>query len=61
MSRNPAAIHLLESNQDKIDWTALSGNPAAIYILENNQDKITYPLFSKNSAIFEEPLSYILK
>jgi len=61
LSRNPAAIHLLEVNQDKIDWTALSGNPAAIYILENNQDKITYPLFSKNSAIFEEPLSYILK
>ena len=28
MSENPAAIHLLEQNQDNIDWEYLSGNPS---------------------------------
>jgi hypothetical protein len=28
LSSNPAAIHLLEQNQDKIDWHCLSANPA---------------------------------
>jgi hypothetical protein len=33
LSRNPAAINLLEQNQDKIDWNQLSANPA-IFELE---------------------------
>ncbi len=28
LSRNPAAIHLLEQNPDKIDWCELSRNPS---------------------------------
>ena len=28
LSGNPSAIHLLESNQDKINWFRLSQNPA---------------------------------
>ena len=30
MSHNPAAIHLLEANQDKIYWPGLTINPAII-------------------------------
>ena len=37
---NPAAIHILEKNPDKIDWDWLSENPAAIHILEQNLGKI---------------------
>src|SRR5271170_7211936 len=32
LSRNPAAIHLLQANPDKIDWFVLSQNPAAIHL-----------------------------
>ena len=42
LSENPNAIHLLEANPDKIDWTWLSLNPNAIHLLEENQDKINY-------------------
>jgi hypothetical protein len=34
---NPNAIHLLEKNQNKIDWYYLSENPNAINLLEKNQ------------------------
>ena len=43
LSKNPAAIHILEQNLDKIDWDWLSLNPAAIHILEQNPDKINWP------------------
>ena len=47
---NPAAIHILEVNPDKINWNWLSTNPAAIHLLEANQDKINWVWFSKNPA-----------
>ena len=53
LSLNPAAIHLLEANQDKIYWNWLLGNPAAIYLLKANQDKIYWNYLSLNPAIFE--------
>ena len=33
MSGNPSAIHLLEGNIDKIDWSTLSGNLNALHLL----------------------------
>ena len=45
LSENPAAIHILEQNPDKIDWYRLSGNPAAIHLLEQNPDKIVAPFY----------------
>jgi hypothetical protein len=51
---NPAAIHLLEQNPDKIDWEWLSQNPAAIHLiskaLEQNPDKIYWQWLSYNPA-----------
>ena len=32
LSSNPAAIHLLEQNQNKIYWLFLSHNPSAIHL-----------------------------
>ena len=52
LSRNPAAIHLLEANQDKINWNWLSSNPAAIHLLASNPDKIDWVWLSLNPAIF---------
>ena len=53
LSKNPAAIHLLEANPDKIDWSLLSSNPAAIHLLKANQDKIDWWVLSSNPAIFQ--------
>jgi hypothetical protein len=53
LSTNPAAIHLLEQNQDKISWQWLCANPNAIEILKANQDKIDWGIFSYNPGIFE--------
>lgn len=53
LSKNPAAIHLLEANPDKIDWDYLSKNPAAIHILMANPNKIDWGLFSENPVIFD--------
>ena len=53
LSRNPAAIHLLEKNPGSIDWAFLSVNPAAIHLLEANQDKINWDWFYLNPAIFQ--------
>ena len=50
LSENPAAIHLLEANQNKIDWGWLSQNPSAIHLLEANPDKINWYSLSKNPA-----------
>jgi hypothetical protein len=48
LSRNPAAIHLLQKNPDLIDWIHLSSNPMAIRLLEANQDKINWRHLSEN-------------
>jgi len=52
---NPAAIHLLEANLDKINskpfrWINLSENPAAIHLLEANMNEIDWHQLSANSA-----------
>ena len=61
LSRNPAAIRLLEKNQEKIYWHYLSANPAveAIQLLKLNRDKINWKYLSENPAIFEKDLSRI--
>ena len=48
LSSNPNAIHLLEANQNKINWMGLSMNPNAIHLLEENQDKIIWLYLSCN-------------
>jgi hypothetical protein len=48
LSSNPGAIHILEKNIDKIDWSMLSLNPNAIHLLEKNIDKIDWYWLSKN-------------
>jgi hypothetical protein len=35
ISANPAAIHIIEKNQDKINWDWLSQNPA-IFVLDRD-------------------------
>ena len=40
LSKNPAAIHLLEQHPNKIYWHYLSSNPKAIHLLKQNRDKI---------------------
>ncbi len=52
VSRNPAAIKLLEKNIDKISWSLLSENSAAIDILNNNQDKISWYSLGINSNAY---------
>jgi len=42
ISNNPAAIHLLEANFNKINWTMLSMNSEAMHLLEANPDKIDW-------------------
>lgn len=48
LSGNPAAIHLLEKNLDKINWYILSGNHAAIHLLEKYPDRIDWRALSSN-------------
>ena len=48
ISGNPNAIHLLEQNLDKVNWSALSHNPNAIHLLEQNMDKIDWDMLSSN-------------
>ncbi len=53
LNRNPAAIHLLEQNLDKIDWKELSENPSAIHLLEKNPHKFhkyNWQVLSRNPA-----------
>jgi hypothetical protein len=50
LSLNPAAIHLLERNLDKVDWYFLSRNPAAIPLLERNVDKIEWEALCHNQS-----------
>ena len=51
-SQNPAAIHLLETHLEKIDWDRLSRNSAALRLLEAQPDKINWEELSHNEAIF---------
>ena len=37
-------------DQDKINWTQLSGNPEALPLLEKNQDKINWKQLSVNPS-----------
>ena len=39
LSRNPAAIHLLEQNPDKIHWKELSENPNIFKLTINREIK----------------------
>src|SRR5271170_3563086 len=50
LSRNPAAICLLEKNKEKIDWRILSINSEAIHLLEANKEKIDWGVLSINPA-----------
>jgi hypothetical protein len=34
--------------EDKINWSWMSGNPSAIHLLEANPDKIYWPILSEN-------------
>ena len=49
LSRNTNAIHLLENNMDKINWSELSRNTNAIHLLENNINRINWFKLSGNS------------
>ena len=62
LSRNPAAIRLLETNLDKVDWYQVSFNPEAIHILEANLDKVDWWFLFQNPAaihLLEEKLDKI--
>jgi hypothetical protein len=48
LSVNENAIHLLEQNQEKINWDMLSLNKNAIHLLQQNQDKINWNRLSEN-------------
>jgi hypothetical protein len=50
MSKNPAAIELLEANREQIYWSFLSENPAALPLLEANPHKIDWESLSGNPA-----------
>jgi hypothetical protein len=54
LSKNPAAIDLLEQNPDKINYMCLSMNPNAVHLFEKIPDKIEniYYILS-NPSIFE--------
>ncbi len=57
-SQNSAAIFLLETNSDEIDWNWLLANPSAIHLLRDNEyDELI--LF--NSAIFQSNKQEIYK
>ena len=42
------AIHILEKNLNKVDWSSLSENPNAIPILEKNLNKVDWKYLSRN-------------
>ena len=48
LSLNPLAIHLLDTDIDKINWMFLSKNSGAIEMLEANQEKINWSMFCQN-------------
>ena len=59
---NPNAIHMLEKNLDKVDWSRLSENPNAIHILGQNLDRVDWDNLSRNPnaiPILEKNLDYV--
>ena len=46
LSKNKAAIHLLEQYPEKIKWTYLSFNQCAIHLLEQHPEKINWHNFN---------------
>ena len=57
-SRFTNAIHLLEENQDKINWLNSSRNPDATHLFENNEEKNFWTRLSRNPSIFKKTLNY---
>ena len=57
--KNPNAIQLLERNQNKIDWSNLSGNQNAIHLLELNQGRIDWNIIQQNPSIFEVDYEFL--
>lgn len=41
LSRNPAAVHILEQNVSKKDWKGISKDEAAIHFMEMNMEQST--------------------
>ena len=52
LSQNQNAIHMLEQNIDKINWTVLNINPNAISLLVQNIDKIDWNTILNKPNIF---------
>lgn len=50
LSANPAAIDLLEANQEKIQWETLESNPAAVKLLKARPDKVRGWFLTANPA-----------
>lgn len=50
LSRNPAAIKMVEYNLDKIYWHHVSSNPAAMHIIERMPNNIDWYSLCKNPA-----------
>ena len=50
LSRNPNAIHILESKLNRINWSMLSENPNAVPLLERNLHKIDWRALSSNTS-----------
>lgn len=53
MSQNPAAIHLLLKNLDKIDWESFSMNPTAGSWLQEHPEKIYHSSIWSNPAVLD--------
>jgi len=51
LSVNPAAIYLLQKNEDKLNWDLLSQNPAAVHLLNQNPDKVNWNIACCNYAM----------
>ncbi len=52
LSQNSSAMHLLEKNQNKINWSALSANPSAMHLLEKIQIKFIGCVWLKIRQIY---------
>ncbi len=54
ISKNSAAINIINANLDKIDWKMLSLNSAAVNILELYQNNIDWNNLSQNPGIYAQ-------
>ena len=52
LSKNEAAIHILEKNLDKVDWNWLSCNKGAIHLLQ----KLDYKQMFVDNQLFKQEL-----